>query len=91
MPVARDFARIVEVVEYAKLPRQLMFVGRDLFPVHGERGRSVADSKVPENLIVGTVFFDDVDDMPDRVPPPWKEMLACAAFILFVSMTVRVS
>ncbi len=70
MPIAGDFAGVVEVVEHAELQRQLVNVGRDRFAVHGEFGIAVADGlavllEVAEDLIVGAILLDDVDDVLD--------------------------
>src|SRR5215469_12005614 len=47
-----------------------MLVRRDVLAIHGERGIAVADrvavrGEVAEELIVGAVLFDDVDDVLD--------------------------
>src|SRR5579872_1954003 len=65
--VAGDFAAVVEVVENAKLQREFVLVGRDVFAVHGQRRIAIADLQVAENLIVGAVFLDDIDDVLDGI------------------------
>src|SRR5271168_3875830 len=67
MSVAGNFSAVVEIVEHAELRGQLVLVGRDLGAVHGEGGVAVANPQVAENLIVGAVFFYDVDDVLDRI------------------------
>src|SRR2546430_17542521 len=37
VPIARDLAAVIEVVEHTELQRQLVFVGSDVSAVHGER------------------------------------------------------
>ena len=44
-----------------------MLVGSDVGSVHGEGAVAVADGQVSEDLIVSTVFFQDVDDVANRV------------------------
>ena len=70
--IAGDFAGVVKIVEHAELQGQLMQVGRDVFAEHGQAGVAVADAlavllQVAEDLIVGAVFLDDVDDVLDAV------------------------
>src|SRR6185437_16150889 len=70
--IAGDLTGVEEVVEHAELERELVLVGRDGRAVHGERGIAVADgvailNEVAEDLVVGAVFLDDVDDVLDGV------------------------
>ena len=63
--VSGDFSTVVEIVEHAELQGELVLVGRDVGAVHGERAVAVADFQVAEDLIVGAIFFDDVDHVLD--------------------------
>src|ERR1700734_1752412 len=70
MAIAGNFARVEEVVEDAELQRELMFVWGDSRTEHREAWVAVACrlailTEVAKYLIVGAVFFDDVDDMAD--------------------------
>ncbi len=70
--VARDFAGVEEVVEHAELQGQLVLVGRDGCTVHRPLGIAVAYGlpvlrEVAEDLIVGSIFLDDVDDVLDAI------------------------
>jgi hypothetical protein len=70
--VAGDFSAVVKIVEHAELQREFVLVGRDVGAVHGERGIAVADVRIArfqiaENLVVGAVFFDDVNDVLDGI------------------------
>src|SRR5271157_2779855 len=65
--VAGNFTAVVEVVENAKLPRQLMLVGRDVFAVHHQRRIAVRLANVAEDLIVSTVLLDHVDHVTNRI------------------------
>ena len=67
MPVAGDFAAVVEVVENAKLPRQLVLVGRDVFAVHHQRRIAVRLADVAEELVVGAVLLDHVDHVMNGI------------------------
>ena len=44
-----------------------MFIGRNVFAIHGERGHAVARAQVTEDLVVGAILLDDVDHVPDGV------------------------
>src|SRR5690348_5456408 len=46
-----------------------MLVGSDVFAEHGERGITIAGLQVAQDLIIGAVFLDDVDDMLNRILP----------------------
>src|SRR4029077_3000830 len=67
MAVSRNFSAVVKIIEHAELQRQLVLIGRDVLAEHGERRIAVADFQIAKNLIVGTVFLDDVDDMLDWI------------------------
>jgi hypothetical protein len=64
--VAGNFSAVVEVVEHSELQRQFVLVGSDVFAIHGQRFVAVADGKVAKNLIVGAIFFQNVDHVADR-------------------------
>jgi len=53
----------VGVVQQDKLPGDPVLVGRELFAEDAEAGVTVAFGHVAENLVVGAVFLDDVDDV----------------------------
>ena len=61
--VAGDIATIVEIVEDAELASESVLIGRDVFAVHDERRIAVGGGDIAEDLIVGTIFLDDVDDV----------------------------
>ena len=68
--VAGDFAGIEEVVEHSELQCELVLVGRDPVAEHRHFRIAIAHRlsvlfEVPQNLIVGTVFLDDVDHVVD--------------------------
>ncbi len=72
MPVARDLTRIEEVVQHAKLQRQLVLVRGDAFAIHGQARVAVAHRlpillQVAEELVVGPVLLDDVNHMLDWI------------------------
>ncbi len=67
MAVAGNFSAVVEIVEHAELQRQLVLVGRDVGAIHGEGRIAVAGLQIAENLVVGAVFFDDVDHVLDGI------------------------
>ena len=72
MPVAGDFAGVEEVIEHTKLQGELVQVGSNGFAIDGQAGVAIADRlavllQVTEDLIVGAVFLDDVDDVLDLV------------------------
>ena len=80
VPVAGDLAAVVEVVENAELPRQLVLVGRDVFAIHHQRRIAVGLADVAEELIVGAVLLDDVDDVVNGIAAVLEDDLAGAAF-----------
>jgi hypothetical protein len=63
--VDRDFAVTVEVVEEDVLLDEGMLVGSDLLAEEDEFGVAVGVRDVAEDLVVGAVLFDDVDDVLD--------------------------
>src|SRR5271157_1293840 len=67
MAVAGNFSAVVEIVEHAELQRKLVFVGSYVGAVHGKRSITIADRKVAEDLIVGAIFFQHINDMPDGI------------------------
>ncbi len=82
MSVAGNFAAVVEVVEDAELPRQCVLVRRDVFTVHNQRRIAIGLTDVAEELVVSTVFFDNVDHVVNRIAATLKADLAHAAFHL---------
>lgn len=56
----------VKVIEENELAGEGMVVGCDSFAEHGEGGITVAFFEIAEDLIVGSVFLDDVDDVFDE-------------------------
>ena len=56
-----------------------MFVGSDFLSKHDQRRISVAYSQIPENLIVASVFLNDVDDVLDGVSTCTKRNLVGVA------------
>ena len=65
MAVGAHIAVHIEIIEQHELARDLVFVGRDLFPEQHEGGIAVAFLHIPEHLVVGAVFLNDVDDVLD--------------------------
>ena len=72
MAVSRNFSAVIEVVEHAELQCEFVLVGSDVLAVHGQRRIAIADFQIAENLIVGAVFLEHVDDVLDRIPPAGK-------------------
>ena len=79
MAVGRDVAVAVEVVEQHELLGQLVMVGRHLAAEHDQRRIAVAARQVAEDLIVGAILLDDVDDVLDRrgIARPWSGSRSC--------------
>src|SRR5580700_7082581 len=67
MAVAGNFSAVVEIVEHAELPGELVLVRSDVGAIDGERRVAVADLQIAEDLIKGAVLFDDVDDVLDGI------------------------
>src|SRR5439155_4488636 len=67
VPIARDLAAVIEVVEHTELQSELVFVGGDVRAVHSERWVAVADFQVAEDLIIGAIFLDHVYDVADGI------------------------
>ena len=63
--VATDFATGVEVVEQHKPLGQRMLIRRDVAPEKYERRIPIALREIAQNLVVGAVLFDDVNDVRD--------------------------
>ena len=66
MPIGRDFAFDVGVVEQHELFRELVVVRCNRFGEQAQAAFAVALWEVAEDLIVGAIFLDDVDDVLDR-------------------------
>ena len=66
VPVGRDVAVAIQVVEQHELFGQLVMVGRDLAAEHHQRRIAVAARHVAEDLIVGAILLDDVQHILDR-------------------------
>ena len=64
--VGADLAVDVEVVEQHELAGQGVMVGRDRLGEQAEVRVAVAFGHVAEDLVVGAVLLDDVDDILDR-------------------------
>ncbi len=78
MPVARDFARIVEVVEHPKLIGEFVLIGCNFAAIHGQRWIAVTDPKISEHLVVGAILFDDVDYVANRILAAAKDVMCCS-------------
>ena len=65
--ISGNLAAVIEVVQNAELASQLMLVGRNGFPIHAQRGIAIAGFQVAKNLVIGTILFDDIDDVLDRI------------------------
>ena len=65
--VARNVAAVVEIVEDAELASELVLVGGDVLAVHGEAWIAVGFGKIAEDLIVGAIFLEDVNNVMDFV------------------------
>ena len=60
-----DGSQLVSLHNYLqhKLLGELMLIRRHIAPKHHEGGLAVALADVAEHLIVGAIFFDDIDNM----------------------------
>ena len=67
MAVAGNFATVIKVVEHTELQSQLMFVGRDVRAIHGQRRIAGPYFQVTEHLVVRAIFFKYVNDVMDGV------------------------
>ena len=65
MTVAGDIARDIEVIEIDELFSDRMKVRCDCPTIVYQRGVSIADRQVAQDLIISSIFFDDVDHMFD--------------------------
>ena len=65
--ISGNLAAVIEVVQNTELASQLMLVGCDGFPVHAQRRIAIARFQVAKNLVIGTVLFDDIDDVLDGI------------------------
>ena len=66
MPVVADLGVDVEVVEQHELARQGVGVGRRILAEEAEARIAVSRRQVAEDLVVGAVLLDDVEDVRDR-------------------------
>src|ERR1700746_2272543 len=67
MSVAGDFPAVIEIVQDSELQCELVFVWSEVLTVHGERRIAISYFQISENLIVGSIFFDHVDNVLDRI------------------------
>src|SRR5262249_28266821 len=65
MPIGAEDATAIEVIEQRKLPHEGMVVGRYAFAEHHQAGVAVAFLQVAEDLVIGAVFLDDIDNVLD--------------------------
>ena len=65
--ITRDIAAVIEIIENAELASELVLVGSDVLAVHGERRVAVSGGEIAEDLIVGAILLDDVDDVMNFV------------------------
>ncbi len=65
MAVGAHVAIDVEIVEQHKLARQLVMVGADIFLEEAQRRIALALADIAQHLIIGTIFFDDIEHMLD--------------------------
>src|SRR5579862_15122 len=72
MAVTRNFSTVVKIVEHAELQSQLVLIRSDIGAVERERGVAVPRLQVAENLIVGAIFFNYVDDMLNGILAVWE-------------------
>ena len=64
--IGADFAVHVEIVQEHELARQRVVIGRHALGEKAKLRLAVALGNVAENLVVGAVLLDDVDDVLDR-------------------------
>ncbi len=67
MAVTGNVATSIEIIEDAELTSELVLIGRDVLTVHRQGRIAIACAEITEDLVVGAIFFDDVDDVPDLV------------------------
>ena len=65
MAIGAHFGVHVKVVQEAELSRKRMVIGSNLLPEQDEGGVPVPFRHVTEDLVIGPVLFDDVDDVFD--------------------------
>ena len=74
--VAGDFPAVVEIIKHSELQRQFVLVGSDVRTVHGERRIAVPTFRlyfqVAQNLIVGAIFFENVNHVANRIGAAMK-------------------
>src|SRR5438874_12191570 len=69
--VHADLPVAIEVVQQDVLAGELMVIGRDVVTVDGEIGITITRrlaggiTKIAEDLVVGAVLFDDIEDRFD--------------------------
>ena len=66
MAVGPEDAGTVGIVQQHELAGQLVLVRRDPFAKDAQLRIAIPLRHVAQHLIVGAVFFDDVDDVPDQ-------------------------
>ena len=63
--IGAEDASAVGVIEQHEIAHELVLIGRDALAEDAERRIAVAGRDVAEDLVVGAVFFDHVDDVLD--------------------------
>jgi len=63
--VHADLAAAIEVVEIDELLREGVKVRCRRLAVQGQGRIAIADRQIAEDLVIGTVLFDDVNDVLD--------------------------
>src|SRR5437660_1143970 len=72
MSVPGDITTAIKIIQNPKLSGEDMLIRGYVFAVHGQTWISIAWLQIAKNLVVGTIFFDDVDHVANRIVAPGK-------------------
>src|SRR6202040_2870373 len=68
--ISAHLARVEEIIERHETPGESVLVGRNCGTEESEVRFAIATPQISQDLIVGSVFLDDVDHVTD--PPPQR-------------------
>src|SRR5579862_8657594 len=72
MTIAGNFSAVIKIIKHSELQSELVLVRSNIGSVQRERWIAIAHFEVSQDLIVGTIFLDHVDDMLDGIAPAGK-------------------
>src|SRR5262249_24291852 len=86
--VAADLAAVIEVIEGDKLARDGVMVGRERFRKQVQPGIAIAFFQIAQDLVIGAVLFDDVNDVANPGTQEGEQSVALRGFCRYGKVVV---